>query len=123
DVHDYPAKSVVMGESIDMALRALGDHYADAGQTADAIRTYEDLLEKVKASNPQPETDLRHANSLSRIYFDLANLYRRAGQSSQADTLDQQREALWRGWNEKLPNNAFVQRHLSPARSRVSTTR
>jgi serine/threonine protein kinase len=122
-VHDYPAKSVVMGESIDMALRALGDHYADAGQTAEAIRTYEDLLEKVKAANPQPETDLRHANSLSRIYLDLANLYRRAGQSPQADALDQQREALWRGWDKKLPNNAFVQRHLTGARGRGASAR
>jgi tetratricopeptide (TPR) repeat protein len=112
---DYPADAVSLGDEVDVALRALGDHYADTGQTAAGITTYKELLEKVHASNPQPETDLRHANGLSRIYRDLANLHRRAGDAAQAGLLDQQRLALWQFWDRKLPDNAFVRRQLAAA--------
>jgi tetratricopeptide (TPR) repeat protein len=113
---DYPTTTVNMGDAIDAALRALADHQADTGEIAAAITTYEELLEKVRASNPQPETDLRHANGLSRIYRDLGSLYRRAGNASGAGNLDQQRLKLWQFWDKKLPNNTFVQRQLAAAR-------
>jgi serine/threonine protein kinase/tetratricopeptide (TPR) repeat protein len=118
DLHDYPTSSISMGEPIDGTLRALADHYGDTGQTAAAITTYQDLLEKVRAAKPQAETDLRHANSLSRLYRDLGNLHRRAGHASEADTLDRQRVELWQGWDKKLPNNPFVQRQLAETRLR-----
>ena len=113
DLNDYPAAQVALGEAPDAALRALADHYGDTGQTAAAIATYEELLEKVKASNPYPETDLRHANGLSRIYRDLANLHRRASHTAQAGALDRRRLELWRCWDLKLPNNTFVRRQLA----------
>jgi tetratricopeptide (TPR) repeat protein len=116
DIHEYPAPSIDMGEAADTTLRALADHYADIGETAAAIATYEELLEKVKAANPQPNTDLRHANGLSRIYRELGNLYRRAGRTSQAADLDQQRRKLWRQWNEKLPHNPFIERQIVATR-------
>jgi hypothetical protein len=72
----------------------------------------------VRAAKPQAETDLRHANSLSRLYRDLGNLHRRAGHASEADTLDRQRVELWQGWDKKLPNNPFVQRQLAETRLR-----
>ena len=97
------------------ALRALADHYADTGQTAAAIATYEELLEKVRASSPQLEADLRHANQISRIYRDLGSLHRRAGHANQAGMLDQQRLELWRYLDWKLPNNPFVWRQLAAA--------
>ena len=106
---------VLPGEQVDAALRALADHYADTGQTAAAITTYEELLEKVRASRPQLEADLRHANHISRIYRDLGSLHRRAGHATQAGTLDQQRLELWRYWDRKLPNNPFVRRQLAAA--------
>src|SRR5262249_47474507 len=87
DVKDYPAPTVELGEFIDATLRALADYQAETGATDAAIATFEELFEKVRASNPQPETDLRHANGLSRIYRDLGSLYRRAGKTSQADSL------------------------------------
>src|SRR5581483_7356720 len=105
DLHEYPAQSIEMDEATDTTLRALADHYADTGNIAAAIATYEELLQKVKAANPQPNTDLRHANGLSRLYRELGNLYRRAGRTSEAADLDQQRSKLWRQWNEKLPHN------------------
>jgi tetratricopeptide (TPR) repeat protein len=116
DLHEYPAPSVELDELADTTLRALADHYADTGQTAAAITTYEELLEKVRAANPQPNTDLRHANGLSRIYRDLSNLYRRAGRASQADDLDQQRRKLWQQWSGKLPHNSFIERQIAAIR-------
>src|SRR5262245_2643023 len=117
DVKDYPAATVELGDIVDATLRALADHQADSGAMDAAIATYQELFEKVRASSPQPETDLRHANGLSRIYRDLGNLYRRAGRASEADTLHKQRLELWQSWDKKLPDNPFVQRQLSAARS------
>jgi hypothetical protein len=111
----YPAARIELGDESDAALRALADHYADTGQTGAAVRTYEELHEKVLAANPQPMTDLRHANGLSRIYRDLANVQLRVGRAAAARTLHQRRVELWRHWNAKLPNNAFVRRELAAA--------
>jgi serine/threonine protein kinase len=107
---DYPVENVSLGEAVDAALRARGDHYADTGQTAAAIATYEELLQKALASEPRPQTDLRHANGLSRIYRDLASLYHRSDDKARADALDQRRLELWQYWDRKLPNNPFVRR-------------
>jgi tetratricopeptide (TPR) repeat protein len=112
DLKDYPSDKVVLGSEADAAVRALADHYAETGETAEAIATYEALLAKVRASDPKPETDLRHANNLSRIYHDLAELHRRAGDAAQASMLEQQRLDLWRFWDHKLPNNPFISRQL-----------
>jgi hypothetical protein len=105
-----------MDEPADTTLRALADHYADVGDTTAAIATYEELLQKVRAANPQPNTDLRHANGLSHLYRELGNLYRRAGRISQAADLDQQRSKLWRQWSEKLPHNSFIERQMAATR-------
>src|SRR5262249_24312333 len=75
DLKDYPAARVEPGGQVDGTVRALADHYADTGELSAAISTYEDLLEKVRASNPQPKSDLRHAWGLTRIYRDLGNLH------------------------------------------------
>ena len=115
DLKAYPSASVQLGDESDAALRALGDHYADTRQTPAAIKTYAELHEKAQASNPQPKTDLRHANGLSRIYRDLGILQRRAGHAAEADALDQRRLDLWQYWDQKLPNNPFVQRQLLAA--------
>jgi len=112
DLKDYPAASVILGDEADASLRALGDHYGETGDTAAAIRTYEELYERVLASKPQPETDLRHANGLSRIYRDLGNYYLRAGWVAEANILQQRRAELWRYWDRKLPGNVFVRRQV-----------
>jgi tetratricopeptide (TPR) repeat protein len=117
-LHAYPATSVELGDEADYALRALADHHADTGDTAAAIRTYEELSEMVKASHPRPLTDLRHANNLSLLYQSLGNLYALAGREAEANSLDQKRLDLWRYWDRKLPDNVFVRRQLSAARAR-----
>jgi tetratricopeptide (TPR) repeat protein len=117
DLKDYPASGIGIGDAADAAMRALGDHYADTGRIPEAIATYEELLEKVRASDPQPETDLRHATGLSRIYRDLGNLYRLAGRAPQAESLDQQDHSIWQHWNERVPTNTFVHHQLASART------
>ena len=46
DLKDYPAASVILGDESDAALRALGDHYAETGDTAAAIRTLRGAVRK-----------------------------------------------------------------------------
>lgn len=116
-LHAYPTTQVQPGEETDTALRALADYYAGTGQTSAAIRTYEDLLRKIQSSNPQPENDLRHANSLSRLYADLGKLYLQDGRAVEAGALRKLRVELWSRWDVKLPGNPFVRRQLSAARA------
>jgi tetratricopeptide (TPR) repeat protein len=116
ELHEYPAAKVQVGGECDGALRALADHYADTGDTAAAIRAYEDLQGKLAASSPQPGVDLRHANSMSRLYRDLGRLYQRAGRRAEAEALRQRRLYLWQYWDHTLPGNVFVQRQLAEAR-------
>lgn len=109
----YPADAVEPGEESDATLRALADHYAATGDVGAAFRTYEDLLGKLMAAHPQPQTDLRHANNLSRLYLDLGNLKLHTGRTSEATTLYEQRIKLWRYWESRLTGNVFVQRQLA----------
>jgi tetratricopeptide (TPR) repeat protein/predicted Ser/Thr protein kinase len=115
DLKIYPAEKVEPGAEGDLTLRALADHFADTGKMADAVSTFEELHEKVKASDPEPTTDLRHANSLSRLYRDLGRLYSRTGRAAEARLLNQRRLELWKYWDGKLPNSTFVRRELSDA--------
>ena len=76
------------------------------------------MLDKITASKPNPHTDLRHANNLSRLYQALAGLRRRTGRLEQAGALDTLRVELWRHWDRKLSNNPFVLRQLAAASAR-----
>jgi tetratricopeptide (TPR) repeat protein len=116
---EYPAGRVELGDESDTALRALADHYAATGDTAAALRTYRELYEKALISGPHSDTDLRHANGLSRLYRDLGNLYARAGKVAEAKALQERRLELWRGWDRRLPGNTFVTRQLREAESGV----
>lgn len=109
----WPAQSIRPGEETGFALRALADYYADTGRLPDAIATYRELLAKINASKPSPETDLRDANSISVIEAALAPLERKAGHTEAAVALDRGRRERWQRWDAKLPNNSFVRRRLA----------
>lgn len=116
ELHEYPAASIPLGEEADHALRALADHFAETGQTAKAIARYEELLDMVNAGKPRPDSDLRHANGLSRIYASLASLYRETSVgNAHARDLERRRLDLWRNWDRKLPGNSFVKGQLAAA--------
>jgi hypothetical protein len=76
---------------------------------------YEQLLANVMASKPDPLNDLRDAPRMSHLYENLAALYRRSGATANADSMQAMRLELWRQWDQKLPNNAFVRRQLEGA--------
>jgi tetratricopeptide (TPR) repeat protein len=109
----WPAPSIRPGNEAGFALRALADYYADTGRLQDAIDTYRDLLEKILASKPAPDTDFRDANSVSVIEAALTSLERKAGHVEAAAALDRGRRERWQRWDKKLPDNSFVERQLA----------
>jgi len=113
---DYPAERVTLHEAADVALRALGDHLAATGEPLRAAGVYAELLDKVMAAQPDRRNDLRHALGLSQIYGSLAALHHRNGEKERAEEFAALRVQLWRHWDGKLPENAFVQRQLDSAR-------
>lgn len=115
DTKDYPADRIVLGSEADIALRALADHRVDTGQPQRAAEVYQDLLDRILASKPDPEHDLRHTVHLSRLYERLGAAHRKSGQPQQAGAMSELRTELWRSWQDKLPQNTFVTRQLTAA--------
>jgi len=110
DAHKLPADKVEPMSDTYHALRALADEYAERGQTAEAVAAYQDLLDKLVAWKPHPETDLRDAICISRTWTALSDLLRHAGRAQDAARLESQRADLWRHWQVKLPNSEFLLR-------------
>ena len=112
DTKDLPAAAIKPDSEAASALRALADHYAEAGDLPQAIAAYQDLRGKMLASNPDPGNDLVNAAQLSRLDAALAAVLRHTGRAGEAAVLEQNRQELWRQWSRKLPDNAFVQGQL-----------
>ena len=81
-----------------------------------ALETYQELLSKSRASNADPQNDLRDWLSFSRTYAALTLLLARAGRASEVASFDHQRHELWKHWDQKVPNNPFVLRQLASSR-------
>ncbi len=112
---DYPAADFHVHSAPVFALQALALYQESTGQPTQALVTYEEILSKTMASNPNPETDLGNAHGLSRIMAELTRLYRKRGQKDKADRIAEKRLELWRQWDQKLPNNAYINRQLRAA--------
>jgi tetratricopeptide (TPR) repeat protein len=110
---DYPAPRIVLIDAPHAVVRALADQYAQAGQLQKAAETYRGLIEKVMVSNPDPAHDLRNATLLSGDQFALAGVLHRLRLTSEAGKIESDRQELWQGWNQKLPNNPFVLRQIA----------
>jgi hypothetical protein len=78
DTKDYPAERIRLGSYAYLSLRALADHRAETEDLRHAIQTYEELLPKVLASEPKPETILTDAVGMSHLYTSMARLDRLA---------------------------------------------
>jgi len=89
--------------------------YFSTGDSQRALSVYQELLDKLMASHPDQENDLRHATALARLYEALAGLHLRNGESKQAAAVSAQRLKLWQHWSRKLPNSLFIQRKLNAA--------
>jgi len=109
----YPADKVDPGGEAAETLRALADHEGDTGNIPHALRLYQELLDHIAATKPEPETNLNDATELSNIYATMAALQRRAGQARVAAALNARRLELWRSWEKELPGNAYVLRQIA----------
>src|ERR1019366_5446149 len=73
----YPAEHVDIKGAAQSSLRAMAEYQEELGQWERAAATYQELLDRVMVSKPEPRNDLAHANILTRLYAALSNLYRR----------------------------------------------
>jgi serine/threonine protein kinase/tetratricopeptide (TPR) repeat protein len=113
DLSLYPSDQIELGAEADKAVRALAEFEAGSGNVQRGIEIYQELLGKIMANNPKPETDLEDATDLSNIYRALAQLQRRVGQAALASSLESRRLELWQQWDRRLPNNSFVGRQIA----------
>jgi len=111
----YPAESIEPNAEADFALCALADHEAETGNVARAIGIYEDLLVRLNAGGAKPESSLQDAADLSKIWTSIAQLYRRTGRTEQGLVMAKRRLDMWRGWQDKQPNNSFVRAKVAAA--------
>ena len=105
----YPAATVELGSEVDGALRAKAALEAATGKPIQALATARDLLGKVMAAKPEPESNLADAADLALLYLSLAHL-------EPAADWDTRRMNLWRHWQRQLPHNPFVDRQAKIAR-------
>jgi serine/threonine protein kinase/tetratricopeptide (TPR) repeat protein len=110
---DYPAARIESDGEAASALRALADVQDDSGDPAAAAKTYRELLDRIMASHPDPERDLRQATDLSGIYRGFARVLTRVGLPADAAAIDARRSNMWSAWDRKLPGNPFVRRQLT----------
>lgn len=112
ELHDYPAEKVPLGSYDYAVICALAYDQAESGKSREALDRYEDLMKRVQATNPNPESILADAMHMSHLYTEMAELNRRIGQLDRAAILEAERRDLWRRWDLRLPNNSFVHRQL-----------
>jgi tetratricopeptide (TPR) repeat protein len=115
DLKMYPSEQVELGSEPDHAVRALAEQEAAGGNTRRGGQIYEELLGKIMASKPKPESRLADAYDLSTLYSAMGVLYRKAGQGGPATAMDSRRLELWQRWDRKLPKNVFVRKQLDGA--------
>jgi hypothetical protein len=108
----YPAERVAIDEQVAVVLRARANYLGAIGEQAKSAAAYRELLAKVLASKPSPQTNLGDANELSALYDGLAQACRTTGETTEAETIETNRLELWRYWESKLPSNSFVHRRL-----------
>ena len=123
----YPPEKIEPMSDTYSALRAQADDYAETGQPDKAAAVYQELLDKLMASKPDLQNDLRDATCISRTWSALAGLLRRTGNIEEAARFEAQRTELWNQWNEKLPNAPFLLRQslrqVSPPAAMLAVSR
>jgi serine/threonine protein kinase len=110
---DYPAERLRPESEVVVALRAQADYESQVGDRHRAVKIYEQLLDAMMASKPDPLGDLMDAAKVSMLYYNMAGVYRRAGDPGNAALIDARRLQLWHQWENKLPHNEYLQRQLT----------
>ena len=113
---DDPRGKFAPMDAAEDVLIELADHHAATGERRQAIALYERILTNLdRTAGFRPDTDLRHANSLSRLLDALARQNRAVGRSGEAGEFDVRRLRLWESHDRLRPGNLFIQRRLSAA--------
>jgi tetratricopeptide (TPR) repeat protein len=105
----------IIGGEWDNTMRASADFESDSAHPDRARTILLDLQAKLLARHPNPETDLRHANDMSRLYASLAQADAALKNVDEEKLYQGKRIDLWRHWDQQLPNNSFVHRQLEKA--------
>ena len=105
----------IIGGEWDNTMRASADYEFEAGHPDRAREILMDLQTKLLALHPNPETDLRHANDMSRLYASGAQFDAKLGNLDEEKMFETKRLDLWRQWDRRLPNNPFVHRQIEKA--------
>jgi tetratricopeptide (TPR) repeat protein len=108
---DESSRGIIGGEW-DNAMRAKADYEAATGHPEQARATLLDLEKNLLALHPSPETDLRRANDMSRLYDTLAHVDAKLGKYEEVRAFETRRTDLWRLWDRKLPGNLYVRWQL-----------
>jgi hypothetical protein len=102
----------IIGGEWDNTMRASADYESETGQPERARAILLDLQTKLLALHPNPETDLRHAYDISRLYASLAQVYAKLSKYDEERMFETKRIDLWRLWDQRLPNNSFVHQQI-----------
>ena len=105
----------IIGGEWDNTMRASADYEFETGHPDRARAILLDLQTKLLALHPNPETDLRHASDMSRLYGSGAQFDAKLGNVDEEKMFETKRLDLWRQWDRRLPNNAFVHRQIEKA--------
>ncbi|MBL8175525.1 MAG: hypothetical protein JNK48_12700, partial [Bryobacterales bacterium] len=113
ELGNYPPATVRPTGDDATVLRASADHLAETGRTQEAARLYQQLLDKISASQTGPEKNLRYAGAVSSLYAALADSHHRSGHAAEARAWSARRLTLWQHWSRQLPANPYIARQLA----------
>jgi hypothetical protein len=102
----------IIGGEWDNTMRASADYESEVGHAERARAILLELQAKLLALHPNPETDLRHANDMSRLYASLAAIDAKLGMYDEEKMFEAKRMDLWGQWDRRLPGNSFVRRQM-----------
>ncbi len=112
----------IIGGEWDNTMRASADYESETGHPEQARAILQELHTKLLALHPNPETDLRHAYDMSRLYASLALVDAKLGKYDEEKLFEMKRTDLWRQWDQRLPNNPFVHRQIENSLLEVRRT-
>jgi len=113
DTKDLPAEHLNLDDPGFAILRARADDLEERGDVRQAVDASAALLRQVSAGDSHPQTDLRDAVLISRLYDAQKRRDRALGDMPGAAALHERQRDLWREWSGRLPGNSFVLRQLA----------
>lgn len=99
--------------ALDSLFRAEAEMKAAAGQPREAAALYRVMIERNRASGADAEHDLSDGLQLSLKLERIEQLLSAAGDHAGAEKTHAERLQLWSGWQQRHPENPFVQRQIS----------